>query len=136
MDGGTVVRGRPVRIVLLATLFLVGGAFCLAAAVQPVSPAAPVALNVVLGATGLLIGAALWFAASRVGVVVVHAALVLLAVATGLLAWRSATAVGIVGLGPMVIALGSYAAHFSSLRAARAQVVTALAVVTTGAVAA
>ncbi|MGY1750850.1 diguanylate cyclase [Modestobacter sp. SYSU DS0511] len=136
MDGGTVLRGRPVRVVLLAALFLVGGAFCLAAAARPLSPGAPTTLNAVLGVTGVLLGSVLWIAAARVGVVVVHAALVVLAAATGLLAWRSATAVGIVGLGPMVIALGSYAAHFTSLRAARAHVLTALTLVTAGAVAA
>ncbi|MGY1858145.1 GGDEF domain-containing protein [Modestobacter sp. SYSU DS0290] len=136
MDGGTVLRGRPVRVVLLATLFLVGGAFCLAAAARPLSPAAPGTLNAALGVTGLLLGALLWAAASRVSAVAVHAALVVLAAATGLLAWRSATAVGVVGLGPMVIALGSYAAHFTPLPAARAHVLTALTLSTAGAVAA
>ncbi|MQA32632.1 GGDEF domain-containing protein [Modestobacter roseus] len=136
MDGGTVLRGRPVRVVLLAALFLVGGAFCLAAAVRPLSPAAPTTLNAALGVTGVLLGSALWAAASRVTAVVVHAALVFLTAATALLAWQSATAVGVVGLGPMVIALGSYAAHFTSLRATRAHVSTTVALVTTGAVAA
>ena len=54
----------------------------------------------------------------------------------GLLAWRSVTAVGIVGLGPVLIAIGLYAAHFFPLASARLHVLLLLSLTTAGAVAA
>jgi diguanylate cyclase (GGDEF)-like protein len=51
----------------------------------------------------------------------------------GLLAWQSATRVGIVGLGPVLIALGLYAAHFFSLRAARVHVLLLVVLASAGA---
>ena len=61
-----------------------------------------------------------WADAIRAGVLV------------GVLAWRSATPVGVVGRGPAMVALGVFAGHFLSHRAARVQVAALLAVVVAG----
>jgi diguanylate cyclase (GGDEF)-like protein len=52
----------------------------------------------------------------------------------GLLASRSATAAGIVGLGPVLICIGLYAAHFLTPRAARAHTLLAIGAATVGAI--
>jgi diguanylate cyclase (GGDEF)-like protein len=52
---------------------------------------------------------------------------------TGLLAWRSVTAVGIVGLGPIMLAVALYAGHFLPPTTARLHVLGMLAVVSAGA---
>ena len=46
-----------------------------------------------------------------------HGGVALAGTLIALLAWQSATAIGIVGLGPAVIAVGLYAAHFFELPA-------------------
>jgi diguanylate cyclase (GGDEF)-like protein len=66
----------------------------------------------------------------------VHAAVMLAGVLVGLLTWQSATAVGVVGLGPVLIALGFFAAHFFELPAARLHVVLMVALASAGALAA
>jgi diguanylate cyclase (GGDEF)-like protein len=62
-----------------------------------------------------------------------HALLVLFSLLLSGLAARSATAVGIVGLGPVLVCIGLYAAHFLSLRAARAHALLAVGAATVGA---
>ena len=65
-----------------------------------------------------------------------HGGVALAGTLIGLLAWQSATAIGIVGLGPAVIAVGLYAAHFFDLPAARGHVAFLVLLTTAGAVAA
>jgi diguanylate cyclase (GGDEF)-like protein len=126
----------PARVALLALLFGVSGALSLVGALAPLSPRTPVGLLAALAVTGLVVAAALCAGGSRVPPAVLHAGQLLLAACTGLLAARSATAVGVVGLGPMLICLGLYAAHFCSLTAARVHAAAAVAVTTAGVVAA
>src|SRR4051794_28820660 len=65
-----------------------------------------------------------------------HAAVALDGLLIALLAWRSATAVGIIGLGPALIAVGLYCAHFFDLTAARLHAWLLVVLTTVGAVAA
>lgn len=127
---------RRTPVLLLAVLYAVAGALCLIAAVWPMNPHTPVALLLSIGVIGVCGGAAFWLLGARTRWVAIHAAVVLADVLIGLLAWRSASAVGIVGLGPALIAIGLYAAHFFPLATARAHVVLLLALATAGAVAA
>jgi diguanylate cyclase (GGDEF)-like protein len=92
-----------------------------------------VALLGVLAAVGLLAGAGIWAFGARLRTEAVHAAVVGLTLVIGLVAWRSVTRVGIVGLGPVLIAVGLYAAHFFSLRAARLHVLLLVVVASAGA---
>jgi diguanylate cyclase (GGDEF)-like protein len=125
--------GRPAEVRLMALLHAVGGVLCLAGAAWPMSPDSPVGLAWVLGGTGLGTATLVWAVGAR-SRAVLHAALALLTVLVALLAARSATAVGIVGLGPVLISLGLYAAHFFSPGAARAHVGAAVVLVSLGAV--
>jgi diguanylate cyclase (GGDEF)-like protein len=135
METTGMFRSRPPQVVLLVLLHALAGLLCLAGARWPMSEATPVGLSLVLGVTGLTVAAVLWAAGPRVPAAT-HVALALLSVCTGLLAWRSATAVGIVGLGPVLIAVGLYAAHFFSLPAARVHAALVVGAATAGAVAA
>jgi diguanylate cyclase (GGDEF)-like protein len=125
--------GRSSAVGLLALLYALSGVLCLVAANRPMDAATPVALLVVLGIAGLLVGAVIWLLGDRFGTPALHAGVAAFSALTGLLAWRSATAVGIVGLGPVVIATALYAAHFFPLRVARLQVLVLVAVVSAGA---
>ncbi|MGY1915951.1 GGDEF domain-containing protein [Blastococcus sp. SYSU DS0973] len=111
--------GRRTPAALLAVVYAVSGALCWVGAAAPMDEATPVGLLQVLGAIGLAGGAGLAVAGARARPWVLHVAVALLSVLVGLLAWRSATAVGVVGLGPAMIAVGLYAAHFLSPPAAR-----------------
>jgi diguanylate cyclase (GGDEF)-like protein len=111
--------GRRTPTTLLAALYGVSGALCLLGAAMPMHRTTPVGLLVLLGVLGLGIGTGLGVARA-VRPAVLHAAVALGSALVGLLAWRSGTAVGIVGLGPALIALGLYAAHFFPRPAARA----------------
>src|SRR3978361_1718326 len=91
-------RGTAAR--LLAVLYAVCGALCLATALWPMSPDTPVGLLSALAVVGLVGGAAVWLLGRRLRWWVVHLAVGLVSVLIALLASRSATAVGIVGLGP------------------------------------
>jgi diguanylate cyclase (GGDEF)-like protein len=135
MESTRTFGGRPPQVALLVLLHALAGVLCTASALWPMSPAGPVRLAWALGAVGLTVAAVLWLVGPRVPAAT-HAALGLLSVCTGVLAWRSVTAVGIVGLGPVLIAVGLYAAHFSSLPAARAHAALVIAAASAGAVAA
>ncbi|SFE56800.1 GGDEF domain-containing protein [Blastococcus tunisiensis] len=127
---------RRTPALLLAVLYAVSGGLCLTSVLWPMHRDTPVALTSVLAAIGLGGGCAIWLLRARVREGWLHAAVALVSVLIALLAWQSVTAVGIVGLGPAVIAVGLYAAHVFSLPAARAHA-TVLALLTTfGAVAA
>ena len=134
MDDDVSCAGRPDRAALLAAMYAAGAALCLVGAAQPMSARTPVGLLQALGAVGVLGAALLWAGRRRLAPPGVHAALLLLTALTAVLAAASATAVGIVGLGPQLLALGAYAAHHLSARAARAHTVTAVGAVTAGAV--
>lgn len=112
-------RGTPAETLLVA-LYLVSGALCFAGAVWPMHPDTPVGLLSALGCVGVVGGAALALLRRHLPTWALDGALGLLSVLIGVLAWRSATAVGIVGLGPATIAVGLYAAHVLPLAAARA----------------
>ena len=127
-------RRTPAR--LLAALYAVSGGLCIVGAIWPLTSRTPTGLLAVLGVVGLSGAAALWFLGERVRPWALHGGVVLGGLLTAVVAWRSATAVGIVGLGPAVIALALYAAHFFPLWPARGHVVLLLLLVTAGAAAA
>ncbi|MGY1603902.1 diguanylate cyclase [Geodermatophilus sp. SYSU D00815] len=128
--------GRPAATVLLSLLYALSGALCLVGAARPMDARTPVTFLWVLGAVGLAVGTAVRLLGRRVGPAAQHVLTAGMAVLVGLLAWRSATAVGIVGLGPVLVALGLYAAWFFPLSAARAHVLLLVVAATAGAVAA
>jgi diguanylate cyclase (GGDEF)-like protein len=123
-------------VALLALLHGSGGLFCLIGAQWPLSPDTPVTLVRVLGALGLLLAGSLVAVGDRLPRAGQHTGLALFSALVGLLAARSVTAPGIVGLGPVLVCIGLYAAHFLSLRAARGHALIAVGVATAGAVAA
>ena len=127
---------RRTPALLLAVLYAVSGSLCLTTAVWPMHRNTPVGLLVVLAVIGLVGGAAVWVLRARLRGWVVHGAVALAGALIALLAWQSATAVGIVGLGPAVIAVGLYAAHFFDLPAARGHAAFLVLLTTAGAVAA
>jgi diguanylate cyclase (GGDEF)-like protein len=123
-------------VALLAVLYTVSGVLCLIGATWPMHEDTPVGLLVAIGAVGLTGGATFWALGPRVGWAGVHVGVALVSLLIGLLAWRSATAVGIVGLGPAMISVGLYAALFLPLRAARLHVAVLTLLATAGAFAA
>jgi diguanylate cyclase (GGDEF)-like protein len=128
--------GRPTPAALLAALYAVSGALCCVGALWPMSDQTPVTLLWVLGAVGLLCGVGFWLLGSRLPAAAVHGAIGAMSLLIGVLAWQSATQVGIVGLGPVLIAVGLYAAHFFTLRAARLHVLALVVAASLGAFAA
>lgn len=121
---------------LLAAIYLVGGVLSLVGAASPMDPDTPVPLLWALGVTGLVIGGTIAWLGQSLPTWVLPAATVLLGALTAVLAWRSATAVGIVALGPAVIALALYSAHVLPLSAARAHALFLVTITSAGAVAA
>ncbi len=132
MDGP---RSAPAAM-LLAALYLVGGGLCVVGAVSPMDPGTPVGLLWALGAVGLGGGAALLATGRSLHPWTLHFSLALVSVLIGVLAWRSVTPVGIVGLGPAMTAVGLYAAHVFPLPAARAHAVLVVSSASAGAAAA
>jgi len=126
----------PSRVALLALLYAVSGGFCLAGAAAPMDPRTPIGLLAGLGVTGLAGAAVLSGLGRRTPRPVLDGGQVLLAGAVAVLAARSGTSAGVVGLGPILICLGLYAAHFCPLAAARAHTALAIVLVTAGVVAA
>ncbi|MGK5111723.1 MULTISPECIES: GGDEF domain-containing protein [unclassified Geodermatophilus] len=127
---------RPAGTALLSLLYGVSGALCLVGALRPLTPETPVGLLWVLAAVGCGGAVALRLGRRRITPRAVHLAVATMATLIAVLAWRSVTAVGVVGLGPSMVALAVYAAHYLPGNAARAHGVYLLAVTTTGAVAA
>lgn len=125
---------RSPALEVLAILYAINGVMSLAGALAPMSDRTPVLLLAGLAATGL-VGAATLLALRRRGRPwVVHAGLVVLTTCIALLAWRSATTVGVIGLGPTLVCVGLYAAYFLTLRQARLHLWPALALTTMAAV--
>lgn len=125
---------RSPALEVLAILYAINGVMSLAGALAPMSDRTPVLLLAGLAATGL-VGAATLLALRRRGRPwMVHAGLVVLTTCIALLAWRSATTVGVIGLGPTLVCVGLYAAYFLTLRQARLHLWPALALTTMAAV--
>jgi diguanylate cyclase (GGDEF)-like protein len=107
---------------LLVLLYVVSAVMCGVGALHPPDPRTPVLLLAALAVVGLVGGAALWLIGARHPGAAVHTGLAVFALLVAVLAWRSVTAVGIVGLGPVALATASHAAFFLPRRAARAHV--------------
>jgi len=118
---------------VLALLFGASGLLCLVGAAYPMAPDTPVLLLCVLGLVGLAAGGTLCAFAERFGPLATHAAIAFVTLAIGVLAWRSATALGIVGLGPVQLALAVYAGHFLTPAASRGHVLALVTLSSTGA---
>ena len=127
---------RRTPVVLLAVLYAVAGALCLIAVIWPMHPGSPIGLLLGIAVAGLTGGAVFWALGVRTRWWAIHAAVALGSVLLAVLAWRSVTTVGIVGLGPALIGIGLYAAHFFPLGAARLHVLGLVVLVTAGAIAA
>lgn len=128
--------GRGTPATLLALLYVISGGLCYAGAVWPMSPGAPTGLLCVLGSVGVLGGAVVAVRPSLLRPWTVHSAVALISVLIAVLAWQSATAVGVLGLGPAITAVALYAAHFLCLPAARAHTAFLVVVTSLGALAA
>ncbi|WP_188959672.1 diguanylate cyclase domain-containing protein [Modestobacter marinus] len=126
-------RRVPARVGLLALLYGSGGLFCLAGALRPVDPETPVALAGGLAVVGIGGAVVLLLRGGRLSAAGGHTALVVVSLLVAVLASRSVTAVGVVGLGPVLIAIGLYAAHFCSLPAARVHAGLAVGTTSVGA---
>ncbi|MFW3172501.1 GGDEF domain-containing protein [Geodermatophilus sp. CPCC 206100] len=131
MDGN-----RPTGVALLALLYAISAALCVAGALFPMSPDTPVRLAWGLAAVGALGAALLWWRRDRLGDRAVHLAVALMSVLIGVLAWRSATAVGIVGLGPAMVAVGLFCGHQLTAPATRLHLAFLVTATTAGALAA
>ena len=127
---------RPGGSALLSLLYAVGAALCAVGALVPVSERSPAALLWALAGLGAAVSVALWLSRERSEPWVLHAAVLLASAALGLLTWRAATSVGIVGLGPAMVSVGVFSGHFFSRRAARVHVGLMLVLTTVGALAA
>jgi diguanylate cyclase (GGDEF)-like protein len=127
---------RRTPAVLLAVLYTVSGGLCALAAAWPMHPNTPVGVLWVLAAVGIGGGVTIGLLAGRMRSWAIHTALVLAGVLVAVLAWKSATSVGIVGLAPALIALGLFAAHFFDLGAARLHVALLVVLASAGALAA
>jgi diguanylate cyclase (GGDEF)-like protein len=127
---------RRTPAVLLAVLYTVSGSLCLLAAARPMHADTPVGVLWGLAAVGIGGGLTIGLLAGRLRSWAIHMAVVLAGVLVTVLAWKSATAVGIVGLAPALIALGLFAAHFFDLGAARLHVALLVVLASAGALAA
>ncbi|PRY48693.1 diguanylate cyclase (GGDEF)-like protein [Geodermatophilus tzadiensis] len=121
---------------LLALLYGCAAALCAAGALRPMDARTPVALLAVLALLGGLAAGGLWLGRDRLPGGAVHAALALFGGLTAVLAWQSATAVGVVGLGPALVATGVLAGHVLPAAQARLHAAGAVAVVSAGVLAA
>jgi diguanylate cyclase (GGDEF)-like protein len=121
---------------VLSALYAVSGLLCLASALWPMHRDTPVGLLAVLAVVGLAGAATLRLVGERLPMWSVHAAVALISALLGVVAWRSASAVGIVALGPALIAVGLYAGHFFPSRAARLHTVFLVLAASAGALAA
>jgi diguanylate cyclase (GGDEF)-like protein len=117
----------------LALIYVVNGVLCVIGAARPMHPQTPVTLLAALGAVGLVGGLLLWTLGARLGLGGVHAAVGFVTGSIGLLAWRSVTVAGIVGLGPIMLAMALFTGYFLSSRTARLHVLAMLVVASAGA---
>jgi diguanylate cyclase (GGDEF)-like protein len=127
---------RAPAATLLAALYLVSGALCFVGAAWPMTPTTPVDLLWGLGVVGIFSGGAIAAYGRPLEPALVHTGVAVLSVLLAVLAWQSVTPVGIVGLGPALIAVALYAAHVLPLPAARAHAAFLVAATSAGAAAA
>jgi diguanylate cyclase (GGDEF)-like protein len=135
-EGGRVHGDRRSGLGLLALLYGCGAVLCAAGALWPMAAHTPVVLLATLAVSGGVLAALLWTGRDRLPMTAVHAAIALLSLLTALVAWRSATAVGVVGLGPALVALGVLAGHVLPPAPARLHAAGGVVVVSAGALAA
>jgi len=121
------------QVRVLALLYALGGLLSLSSATWPLDPASPVALLRAVGGIGLAAAVTILLVGRRWPAGVVHVGFALMSVLVGLLAARSVTAVGVVGLGPVAIATSLFAAHAFTAAAGRTHVLVLLAAACTGA---
>jgi diguanylate cyclase (GGDEF)-like protein len=121
---------------LLALLYGCGAVLCGVGALWPMSVRTPVALLAVLAVAGAGLAAGFWLGRDRLPGAAVHGGIALLSLLVALVAWQSATAVGVVGLGPALVALGVLSGHLLPPVAARLHVAGGIAAVSAGALAA
>lgn len=119
--------GRSAALKALAIFYLAGSVLCVGGALRPMSVDTPATLLLTLAAVGAGGACVLMLLRDRAPGWLVHVGLVLLSVGVAVLAWRSATAVGVVVLGPLLFSLGLYTGHFLSRGAARLHVAFACA---------
>jgi diguanylate cyclase (GGDEF)-like protein len=136
MDGETMGSRLPARVGLLALLYGSGALCCLLSASWPMDPETPVALDWTLAAVGAAVAGLLLGLRDRLPVAGQHAALGAFSLLVAVYAAQSPTAAAVVGLGPALISVGLYAAHFLPSRAARAHALVAVAAAALGAAAA
>jgi diguanylate cyclase (GGDEF)-like protein len=130
------MRGtRAAAVDALAALFLVSGCLALLGAARPLTERTPVGMLVGLGLGGLLGGALLLTVRRRSWTWPLHLGVLTVSLCVGALAQASVTVQGVVGLGPLLICLGLYTAHFCPIRVARAHTAFALVTGTAGAIA-
>ncbi len=124
-----------VEVRVLALVYALGGLLCLASACCPLAPDSPVALFRVLAGVGVVAAAAVLVLGRWWPAVVVHVAFVVFGALVALVAARSVTPVGVVGLGPVLIAASLYAAHSFATTTGRVLVLLLGAAATGGAIA-
>ena len=128
--------GRRTAVLLLALIYAAIAALSLGRAALPMDADTPVTLLTVLGVVALLGAVLIGSTASWFGNRALHTAVVIASVLIGVIAWRSATAVGVVGLGPAMIAVEVLIAHVFTRRVALLHTALLVGAGTAGAVAA
>ncbi len=123
---------RPTAIAVLTTFYGVGSVLCLLGALRPIDDDTPVDLLAAIGIIGGLTTAVIWWVGGFLDEPVIHAALGAVSLVVGVLAANTVTQPGTVSLGPVLICIGLYAAHFCSIGAARLHVTTGLVFATAG----
>lgn len=137
-EGSTVVPHllpRPPAIRTLSGLYLVTGALCFLGILRPLDAQTPVALLLIAGPVGVLGSALIWWCGRWRVAPLVHGGVLVLLVLVCLLATRAATLGGIAGLGPVLICIGLYVAHFCSPSVARGYLAGVVVLSTAGAIA-
>jgi diguanylate cyclase (GGDEF)-like protein len=121
----TTAPRRDPALTAIATIYLLGGLFCLVGAVEPPSPRTPVLLHGVLAAVGLVGGAVQWWMSGlpirRATGPLLHVGLAVNTVLTWLLMVSAATPSGHVLIGYNFVYLVMVAAYFLPRHQARVQ---------------
>ncbi|TNM69197.1 GGDEF domain-containing protein [Streptomyces sp. NP160] len=132
-EGGRVREPGQTQVRVLALVYAVSGLLLLVSAATPLSPSSPLAVIRTLGVAGVAVAVALPLLGRRWPAGTVHAAFALFSVLVAVAAAVSVTAVGVVGLGPAVIAACLYAAHAFPVSTGRVHVLLLLSAATAGA---
>jgi diguanylate cyclase (GGDEF)-like protein len=129
----TTTPQRDPSLASMAMIYLLGGVFCLLAAVAPPSPHTPRPLHAVLAVVGLLTAALLWWVsdrwAGRATAPLLHVALAVNTSLTALLMVNAATPTGRVLIGYNFVYLVMVAAYFLPMRQARVHTVAVVVAV-------